>query len=317
MLILFLAYLTAASAFSTGAGVCYVNPDYAGVDTSSMMQPQNPNYGTFVATAMDENQQPSTTYDATSRTITVASNSTDMIAGILGYFVDAADSNPGATQTKIGNWVPTSLVQTEWSACPTNSTQAFTHMSWSTSQPSISVDWSFPSPAASQSGAASSSLALVVTYPFAGKLYWILEAGDITIGPNPTPAQVKAGNNATDQPAFKSGSNDIQAKTNNKVTISGLPPKTLFQAYYFVEIASPPTLSFRSYVVAGMRGNPGGELFYRTVGSDTVNLKLTAAATPFDGPVGMVPLLFTSAGHAVGPAVLLVALCMWVSSFLV
>jgi hypothetical protein len=314
--LLLIAYLAGVSAYSTGAGVCYVNPDYDGVDTASMPQTQNPNFGTFSATAEDENGAASTTYDATSRTITVASSSTDLIAGILGYFVDAADSNPGSTQTKIGDWEATSLVQVEWSACPVNSSQAFTHMAWSTSQQSVAVSWSFPTPMATQKSIAATSIPLSVTYPFAGKLYWILEEG-IYIGNNPTPAQIKAGKNSTDQPAFKSGNSDITANSPNTITISGLPTLSIFQAFYFVELASPPTLSFRAYVVAGNRGDVGNEQFYRTVASDTGNLKLTASATPFDGPVGTVGLLATAAGHAVGPAMLLIALCMWVSSLLV
>jgi len=307
---LVIAYLTGVSAYSTGAGVCSVDATFSNIDTNSMPQTQNQNYGTYVATATDPSGTASSTYDATSRTVTVASSSTDLVCGILGYFADVA--NP---QNKIGIWQPNSLIQVDWSACPVNDSEAFTHMFWTQSHTSISVDWSFPAPMANTNGMSANSIPLNVTYLYPGTLYWIIEEG-LIFGDNPTPAQIKVGHNSTNQPALKFGNNAIQgSNTANMITIgSGLPRLSGFTAFFFVEITSPPTLAFQSYVLSGQRGiQDVNAQLYRTVSTDATNMKLTPNNNPFDGPVNMVTA-FTSGAHPIGPAMLLVAFCMWVSS---
>jgi len=323
-----------------GSYVCTVDPNYLSVDTAMMAnenttfnKPRNPNFGTFSATAYDNNTV-TTTYSSDLLTITIASNGTDTIADIFGYFADS--TRLGTTNVVsplwVGDWVNNTYIQTYWNGCPNihvdnDGFSAFSHRNdsyWGLSRSEVSIGWSFNPPVLSSiphsSDATVDSISFGVTsYPYSGVLYWILLPGNV-VGQSPTHEQLKAGLQANGSEAFKSGNMTFTSIANllawGNFQVGGLEPATMYTVYYCSEIINPPTVSFQAYALSGERGNSSSQQLYRTVAGDPDNLVLRPAAIPLPTRVfEMHRNTSSTSGVAyTSPTMVLISLCLWMSS---
>jgi len=331
MLVL-LAFLAGVSAFYDGVDVCFVAGDYTGIsDTSLMTINRNPNFGTFLATAYSNNTV-TTTYKGEYLKITIASNGTDRLAGILGYFADSTQlGDPAAhiSPSTLGDWMSTTnITQTYWSPCSSYWWKGFTNANtsyWGPSQSEVSIAWTFSAPSLYRksltSGAYAStdtSLSWVLLYEFSGTLYWMLEIG-ISEFETRTPEEVKAGQSVSASSrtwnAYRWGNITHNASAiSTELTVSGLIPDTLYTLHYFVDIIDPPTVSFQAYVISGDRGNSLSQQLYRSVAGEPDNLVLTPATTPLPSRVQSIVGITRKAGQnaasPVGPTMLLITLCL-------
>jgi len=327
-----------------GSDVCTVDPNYLSVDTvirsfenTTFNKPRNPNFGNFSATAFD-NDTVTTTYSSDLLTITIASNSTDRIAGIIGYFADSTRlGTPNVVSPLwVGDWVNNTYLQTYWNGCPhadgigMDGFSGFSHRNdsyWGLSRSEVSIGWTFNPPVLSSiphssahSDATNDSISFGVTsYPYSGVLYWILLPGNV-VGQSPTHEQLQAGLQANGSEAFKSGNMTFTSIANlpawGNFKVGGLEPSTMYTVYYCSEIINPPTVSFQAYVLSGERGNSSSQQLYRTVAGDSDNLVLRPAAIPLPTRVfEMHRNTSSTSGVAyTSPTMVLISLCLWISS---
>jgi len=319
-----------------GSFVCTVDPNYLSVDTAILAtdttwnKTRNPNFGNFSATAYD-NGTVTTTYGSDLLTITIASNGTDRIADIIGYFADS--TRLGTTNVVdplwIGDWVNNTYLQTYWNGCPhlyedLDAFSGFTHRNdsyWGLSRSEVSIEWSFNAPVLSFHPETADSMTLGVgSYPYSGVVYWILLPGNVS-GQSPTHEQLKTGLQANGSEAFRSGNLTLTSIANLHAwayfKVGDLEPVTMYTVYYSSEIINPPTVSFQAYVVSGERGNSSSQQqLYRTVAGDSDNLVLKPAANPL--PTGVVEVHWSTSSTSgvayTSPTMVLISLCLWISS---
>jgi hypothetical protein len=347
MLTLMLAFLIVASltgvsaggVISGGSNVCSVEGNYTGVDPV-YTQPRNLNFGTFSATALtwgpDHNVTATYSSDESIQ-IVIASNGSDRIAGIVGYFTNSTQSSP-----LVGGWIfPNYLSRNQeynenddcrfdWQCylgfdCSSSgfSVFSFANESYeSAPQSEVSLLWNFnefemtkfyPS---RQNASTLFSVLLGWTFPYSGTLYWTLQS---VRRPNSgwefitTTEQIKAGLQGNGSEAYRSGNFTFGDRADYSFTLYDLAPHTYWQVYSYVEIINPPTISLQAYVLAGVLGNTSSQQLYRTVAGDSDNLVLRPATIPLPTRVSYVEFN-TNVAYTAGPAMFLIALCLWLSS---
>jgi hypothetical protein len=346
MLTLILAFLIVASlGVSTadviygGYGLCSVEGNYTGVDPI-YTQPRNPNFGTFSATAFtwSSNGPVTRTYTtANDLRVTIASNGTDKIAGIVGYFTNSTQSSP-----LVGGWWLPTMDETYNSTdecrfehrfngggcepdvyCTRSGFSIFSYANDQTasSQSEVSLLWSFTDlelrnyMQTQQNASTLFSVMLRWAYPYSGTLYWTLNShkanqGDAFIT---TAEHVKAGLLGSGSEAYRSGNITFGDESVYNFTLQDLAPHTHWQVYYFADIINPPTISLQAYVLTGVIGNTSSQQLYRTVAGDPDNLVLRPATIPLPTRLNLVEF-DTGVAYTVGPAMFLIALCLWLSS---
>jgi len=342
---LIVAFFAGISAGNEGEGLCLVDGNYIGVDNSTWPQPRNPNFGTFSATAYNNDTRiVTTTYNAQDTLkITIASNGTDKIAGIVGYFANPKQSPTREPRLfRVGNWLLDNENYTDTYACQfryvcshrpckadgftffsdvNESSQPFDGVS----QSELSLEWSFNY---FDLGTISNLMTphtyvFEFTYAYSGMLYWIIQADPQVRTPAeglyPSPAQLKAGLKNDNHKAFKSGDIAFTAMAGElayeNFVVDGLEPNTMYTVYYYAEIINPPMLNFEAYVLTGEIGDNSTQQLYRTVAGDGANLLLVPETNPLPTPIQMMQFgTMPSAAYTTGPAMLLIALCLWLSS---
>jgi len=159
-----------------------------------------------------------------------------------------------------------------------------------------------------------------MTYPYSGTLYWIIVPDRVRTEAEaqyPTSQQLKDGLKADGRRAPQSGNQALDGfmPVHDSFVIAGLETGTIYTVYYFVEITNPPTVNLEAYVLTGELGDNSTLQLSRTVAGDPINLRLVPASDPLPTAVQMMQLQTDrSAAFTAGPTMLLIALCLWVSS---
>jgi len=343
---LIVASLTGVSAGDViygGSGLCSVEGNYTGVDPV-YTQPRNLNFGTFSATALSwgPDHNVTATYSSDEMIqIVIASNGTDRIAGIVGYFTNSTQSSP-----LVGGWIfpdylslnqeynSTDECPFDWHCydvagftCISSGFSVFSYANESyenASQSEVSLLWSFNELAMTadyptqQNASTLFSVLLGWNFPYSGTLYWTLQSHR---RPNSglefitTAEQIKAGLQGNGSEAYRSGNFTFGGDYHNysNFTLYDLAPHTYWQVYYYAEIINPPTISLQAYVMTGVIGNTSSQQLYRTVAGDSDNLVLRPATIPLPTRVSYVEFN-TNVAYTAGPAMFLIALCLWLSS---
>jgi len=339
-----LAFLIVASLAGVfagyGSGLCIVDGNYTGVDNTSWPQVQNPNFGTFFATAYENDTNTvTTTYHANDTLkITIASNGTDKIAGIVGYFADSMQLS--GQVLRAGNWLLldnenytstrecSGAVVCSHGPCKGDGFTVFSDVNDSyrpffdgVSQSELSFEWNFDyfDLRGLVHLKTAHSYVFEMKYPYSGTLYWIIVPDRVRTEAEaqyPTSEQLKAGKKADGRRAPQSGYEAFSGfLPSDSFVVAGLETDTIYTVYYFMEITDPPTVNFEAYVLTGELGNNSTLQLYRTVAGDPVNLRLVPASNPLPTAVQMKQLQTErSAAFTAGPTMLLIALCLWISS---